>query len=124
MPRAPKQVLDDPPRQRVGGRDEFERFLQIGIVVWIEPFAHFDQKIDDLRLLHPERWGHFRARRDERIEIDRRRREVDAEIARGVAYGIALYQLAADEVIDSDRLRLRRAADRLLVDDAHDSPLT
>ena len=124
MLRAPEQVLDDPPGQRVGRRDEFQRFLKIGIAVGVEPLAHFDEKVDDLRQLHVEQRRHLRARRDERVEIDRRRREIDAEIARGVAHGIAGHELAANEVIDSDRLRLGLAADRLLFDDAHDSPLT
>ena len=49
----------------------------------------------------------------ERVEIDGRCREIDAEVARGVAHGIAAHQLAANEVVDFDGLQFGLAAHHL-----------
>ena len=75
------------------------------VAIEVHPLAGRGEEVDDFGERDVEHRPGLRARRDERVEVDRRGGEVDAEIARRVADGVALDQLALDEVAGADRGR-------------------
>ena len=100
-----------------------QRRLQIGIGLEIHPLPGLDQEIDDLADRHVEQRRQFGSRRDQRIEVDLRRREIDAQVARTMAHRPALDQSAAHEMIDADRFGRRFDRGRLFKH-AHATPRT
>ena len=75
------------------------------------PLAGLDQEVDDLGQRHVEQRRHFGARMHDAFEVDLRRREIDAEVARAM-HGIAAFdQLAASE----ERRGLDRARAAIVV---------
>src|SRR5580698_11513124 len=93
------EVLDHAARQRIGRGHTLQRFLEIFVALECQSLARLDQKVDDFGDLHVEQRRCFGARRDQRIEIDRWRREIRAEIARAMPYVAPGHELAADEML-------------------------
>ena len=100
------EVLDDPPRQRSRGGDALEALPEMGVPVEREALSRLDQEVDDLGELHVEQRRQLRARRDERVEIERGRREVGPEVPGAVEHLAPFDQGSPDE---KGRRRGRRA---------------
>ena len=68
-----------------------------------DPLAGLDQKVDDFRQRNVEQRRHLGARVHDPIEVDLRRREIDAEIARPMDRIAPLDQLAAHKKRSGNR---------------------
>ena len=97
MRRRAVQVLDDPSWQRVGRGQEVEALPHVRVAVEVERVSRLHEELDDLGELDVEERWQLRARRDHLVQVECRRNEVGAEVAGGVADGVALDELAAHE---------------------------
>ena len=93
----PHVVLDHRSRQNVRRRNPVDGLAQVAVPVELHTLAGLGQEIEDLVQLDVEQRPRLGPWCDQRVEIELRRDEVDAEVARAVALLDCRNQLAAHE---------------------------